>query len=141
MSFLFRRTSTVPSHRGLSPPSPIFLTATHSANNSLALTRYITHWDLTYLEGTIRTMVASTKYQGALSISFTKTYTRLIVRANDSKWLDKLNPLKKDSTAAAQEGEDLSAKKPEVVKAVWPYVNVAPGKVRRECKVQTEREW
>ena len=98
-------------------------------------------------------MVASTKYQGLLNVSFPVAHGKLIVRtgasdANSSapassatNWLAKLNPLNKDSSAAAQKGEDPSARKYNAVNVVWPYANVAPGEEGRVCKVQSEREW
>ncbi|KAI1618158.1 hypothetical protein EDD37DRAFT_606107 [Exophiala viscosa] len=75
-------------------------------NKSFTLHRQVTNLPGQILEGMVRTLVASTKYRGKLTVSFPVQYTDVIVSRQGGNWFT--NMLRLSPT-----------KKYEVVEAVW----------------------
>ena len=102
------------------------------------LERKVVNWDTEYLEGQIRSLAASTNYQGDLSITFPVTYSKVVVSVgNDPKsfMADIYKLIEKAVTATTRYG---------MVQSIWPYATSAPDSVdngERVCAVQNERAW
>jgi len=90
------------------------------------LERTVTNWDTSYLEGRLLSLISSTGYRGLVAITFPLTHSRVVVHSPD-----KVNRFFSDVTKM----------KYEVVKAIWPYANVARGEMGRRCAVQEEDAW
>lgn len=98
-------------------------------SKSFTLERQVFNWDTEYLEGQIRNIVASTKYRGTLSVTFTIQYAKVVVmKTTTMAWIQSLVRLGKD-------------RKYEAVQSIWPYADLAPGSNGRRCAVQTEQDW
>lgn len=105
------------------------------------------NWDTAILTAQIHSLVASTKFRGALSVTFPVTYSTVIVHAgalpnHKSKgfWVEEIN--KKISAPSSSEAViDSSTKTYPSVQSIWPYASAAPGEKGRKCVVQTEQEW
>jgi hypothetical protein len=95
------------------------------------LERVVTNWDTSYLEGRIRSLVASLDYQGLVEIRFPITHNTVVVHSPN-----KVNQL---FTKIAQLLS--GTKKYAVIKAVWPYASVPPGAADRKFAVQSEEAW
>jgi hypothetical protein len=107
--------------------------ASPATNKSFIIERSVANWDTDYIEGQIRSLIASVRYTATLEISFPSTFTRVVVRPaapSSSKWLGWLPKL---------EAANNFPSKP--VQAIWPYANKPPGKTARTCASQTEQEW
>ncbi|KAF2666594.1 hypothetical protein BT63DRAFT_481091 [Microthyrium microscopicum] len=84
---------------------------------SFTLTKTVTNWNTTYLEGQIRNLIASTGYKGDLSITFPVTHSKLVVESVPARpWYQAL-------AAVFQPNQ---TRRFEVMTAVWPYAALAP---------------
>ncbi|MCJ1453676.1 hypothetical protein MMC28_004024 [Mycoblastus sanguinarius] len=115
--------------------------ADDAESKSFVLERKVTNWDTEYLEGQIRTMIASTKYQGKLTVTFPIAHSKVVIRTGTasisekaSSWIGKLSP-KKDS--AFKE----STRQYAVAQSLWPYANIPAGGQGRQYAAQSEQEW
>lgn len=102
-----------------------------SAIKQFVLERTVTNWDTSYLEGRLLSLISSTDYRGSVKITFPLTHSRVVIHSPD-----KVNRFF-SNVAKVFTG----TKKYEVVKAVWPYANVARGEAGRRCAVQEEDAW
>ncbi|KAJ3563552.1 hypothetical protein NPX13_g8157 [Xylaria arbuscula] len=95
------------------------------------LERVVANLDHNWLEGQIRSMIASINYNGNVSVQFPVTHARATVQNPD-----KVNKFFTSVTTL------FSGKaKYEVVKAVWPFANARNGEHGRKCIVQSEKVW
>jgi hypothetical protein len=100
------------------------------------LTRQLSNWNTSYIEGQIRSLIASTGYNKHITITFPVKYSKIVVyppRSNsfNSFFTTLVSPL-------------LDKKRYEVVRAVWPYASLPPGpaaNTNRVPVVQTEEMW
>ncbi|KAI1503074.1 hypothetical protein F5X99DRAFT_376686 [Biscogniauxia marginata] len=98
---------------------------------SFTLERVVANLDTNWLEGQIRSLVATTDYKGIVNVQFPVTHSKVVVQNPD-----KVNKFFTSVTAL------FSGKaKYEVVKAVWPFANAKNGEQDRSCVVQSERTW
>ena len=114
---------------------------------SFVLERKITNWDTAYLTAQIHSLVASTKFQGDLSVTFPLTYSTVIVYAgvlpthkSKGTWVEKVNKSILGSSSSEAVVYSPSKICPSV-QSIWPYASAAPGEKGRECVVQSEQEW
>uniref|UniRef100_A0A093VE54 Myosin-11 n=1 Tax=Talaromyces marneffei PM1 TaxID=1077442 RepID=A0A093VE54_TALMA len=107
-----------------------------SAVKSFTLTRQLSNWNTSYIEGQIRSLIASTGYNKPITVTFPVKYSKVVVhppRSNsfNSFFTTLVSPL-------------LDKKRYEVVRAVWPYASLPPGpttNTNRVPVVQTEEMW
>lgn len=94
-----------------------YLREHHLKCTSFALTKQVTNWNTDYLEGQIRSLVASTGYKGRLSIEFPVTHSSLVVQAptNSKAWYE----------AIADVFKAKNSRRYEVIAAVWPFAALA----------------
>lgn len=98
---------------------------------SFLLERVVANLDVEWLEGQLRSMVASLGYKGAVDVKFLVTHSRVLVQSPD-----KVNQFFTTVTSL------FSGKtKYEVIKAVWPYATTRNGEPGRKCIVQSEETW
>ncbi|KAI1814687.1 hypothetical protein GGS20DRAFT_576701 [Poronia punctata] len=98
---------------------------------SFTMERVVANLDHGWLEGQIRSLVASIEYKGAVAVSFPVTHARVTVQNPD-----KVNKFFTSVTKL------FSGKaKYEVVKSVWPFANARNGEQGRKCIVQNEKTW
>lgn len=98
---------------------------------SFALQRVVANLDAPWIEGRLRSLVASTGYKGAVSVTFPVTHARVVVQSPDrvNKFVTSVTTL-------------FSGKhKYEVVYAVWPFATTRNGDEGRACVVQSEAAW
>lgn len=101
---------------------------------AFVLERVVVHLDTAWLEGQLRSLVASMGYKGDVSVTFPVTHARVVVHSPDrvNKFFTGLTTL-------------FSGRRTyEVVKAVWPFASCgrddgAAG--QRRCAVQSEEQW
>ncbi|KAJ4243566.1 hypothetical protein NW762_014758 [Fusarium torreyae] len=95
------------------------------------LDRVVANLDTTWLEGQLRSLIASLNYRGVVDVSFVVTHSRVVVQNPD-----KVNQFFTSVTSL------FSGKhKYEVVKAVWPFATTKNGESGRRCVVQSEETW
>jgi hypothetical protein len=98
---------------------------------SFALDRVVANLDTTWIEGQLRSLIASTDYKGVVNIFFPVTHARVMVQSPD-----KVNKFFTSVTTL------FSGKhKYEVVQAVWPFATARSGEPGRRCIVQSEEVW
>ncbi|KAK3318391.1 hypothetical protein B0H66DRAFT_557084 [Apodospora peruviana] len=98
---------------------------------SFMLERVVANLDVNWLEGQIRSMIASTAYKGVVTVTFPVTHAKVVVQNPDrvNKFFTSVTTL-------------FSGKnKYEVVKAVWPFATHKSGEPGRRCVVQSEETW
>lgn len=100
-------------------------------NKSFVLERVVANMDTNWLEGQIRSLVATTQYKGVVTVTFPVTHSRVVVQTPDrvNKFFTSVSAL---FTGRA---------KYEVVKAVWPFATARNGEPGRRCLVQSEKTW
>ena len=98
---------------------------------SFALDRVVANLDIGWIEGQLRSLVASLKYRGAVDVTFLVTHSRVVVQSPD-----KVNPFFTTVTSLFS-----GKNKYEVVKAVWPFATSRSGEPGRRCLVQSEEVW
>ncbi|KUI68809.1 hypothetical protein VM1G_04157 [Cytospora mali] len=107
-----------------------------SSVKTFVLERTVANLDTTWLEGQIRSLVASMAYRGVVTVTFPITHARVVVQNPD-----KVNKLFTGLTALF-----MGKSTYEVVKAVWPFATCAKGEAAeaggaRRCVVQSEEQW
>lgn len=98
---------------------------------SFTLERVVANLDVNWLEGQIRSMIASIGYKGTVNVTFPVTHAKVVVQNPDrvNKFFTSVTTL-------------ITGKnKYEVVKAVWPFATHKNGEVGRRCVVQSEETW
>jgi hypothetical protein len=92
------------------------------------------NWNTEYIEGRIRSLLASVGYRGNVSISFPIANSEVIVHSAPTK-------MRLVSTLLSSVME---TKKYDVVKAYWPYATIGPdasNTAPRLFAVQSEEAW
>ncbi|KAI1827985.1 hypothetical protein F4861DRAFT_236580 [Xylaria intraflava] len=98
---------------------------------TFTLERVVANFDQNWLEGQIRSLVASINYQGMVTVQFPLTHAKVTVQNPD-----KVNKFFTSVTTL------FSGKaKYEVVKSVWPFANAKNGENNRRPAVQSEETW
>jgi hypothetical protein len=99
------------------------------------MNRQVSNWNTSYIEGQIRSLIASTGYTRNVTVKFPLKYSKIVVyppRASESFFTNLFSPL-------------LEKKRYEVIDAVWPYASMPPAAdaaaAGRACIVQTEEAW
>ncbi|KAA8641972.1 hypothetical protein EYZ11_006249 [Aspergillus tanneri] len=107
-----------------------------SPSKEFVLERAVPNWNTPLLEGLIRNLLASLKYQGRVTIEFPITQSKVVVttQPQDGSILPRLLSLVRETKRYA------------VVQSVWPYANVGTSSMerdrpRRTCVVQSEEDW
>ncbi|KAK3390512.1 hypothetical protein B0H63DRAFT_557474 [Podospora didyma] len=95
------------------------------------LERVVINMDLNWIEGQIRSMIATTSYKGEVSVSFPVTHAKVVVQ----------NPDKVNKFFTSVSTLFAGKKKYEVVKAVWPFATHKSGEPDRHCAVMSEHAW
>lgn len=98
---------------------------------SFCLERVVANMDVSWLEGQIRSMLASTEYKGLVTVSFPVTHARVVVQNPD-----RVNKFFTSVTTLFS-----GKRKYEVVQAVWPFATHKNGEPGRRCTVQSEETW
>ncbi|KAH8698495.1 hypothetical protein BGW36DRAFT_317990 [Talaromyces proteolyticus] len=106
-----------------------------STLKSFTLTRQLSNWNASYIEGQIRSLIAATGYEKRVTISFPVKYAKVVVyppKSSQSFFKTLVSPF-------------LEKKRFEVVRAVWPYASLPPvadaAAAGRKCVVQSEEMW
>ncbi|KAI0103625.1 hypothetical protein GGR51DRAFT_246897 [Nemania sp. FL0031] len=102
-----------------------------SSVKTFTLERVVANLDHNWIEGQIRSLVATTNYKGLVTVQFPVTHARVTIQNPD-----KVNKFF-TSVATLFTGKA----KYEVVKAVWPFANAKNGDRGRKCIVQSEKTW
>ena len=99
---------------------------------SFALERVVANLDILWIEGQLRSLIASSlSYKGAVDVVFTTTHAKVVIQNPD-----KVNGFFTSVTTLFS-----GKNKFEVVKAVWPFATTKGGQPGRKCIVQTEETW
>lgn len=98
---------------------------------SFALERVVANLDVEWVEGQLRSLVASLSYKGVVDVKFVVTHNRVLVQSPD-----KVNQFFTTVTSLFS-----GKNKYEVVKAVWPFASTRNGEPGRKCLVQSEEVW
>ncbi|KAH8736644.1 hypothetical protein BGZ61DRAFT_338587 [Ilyonectria robusta] len=102
-----------------------------SAVKLFALDRVVANLDTEWMEGQLRSLVASLNYRGVVDVTFVVTHSRVVVQNPD-----KLNTFFTNLTSLFS-----GKNKFEVIKAVWPFATTKNGEPGRRCVVQSEDIW
>ncbi|KAK2824776.1 hypothetical protein FQN49_007489, partial [Arthroderma sp. PD_2] len=99
------------------------------------LTRDVINWNTQILEGRLRTLIASLRYQGRVTITFPSTHSRIVIpgpKTNNSFYTQIISLFK-------------DPKRYDMVRSIWPYANMAGSETsedpRRVCAVESENDW
>ncbi|KAI0144303.1 hypothetical protein GGR57DRAFT_482746 [Xylariaceae sp. FL1272] len=106
-------------------------TKDQSSVKTFTLERVVANLDTNWLEGQIRSLIASLSYKGSVTVSFPVTHARVTVQ----------NPDKVNKFFTSVTTLFTGKAKYEVVKAVWPFANAKNGESGRKCIVQSENTW
>ncbi|KAI0120382.1 hypothetical protein F4776DRAFT_251771 [Hypoxylon sp. NC0597] len=98
---------------------------------TFTLERVVANLDTNWLEGQIRSLVASTDYKGQVTVQFPVTHCKVVIQ----------NPSKHNKFFSSVTALFSSKSKYEVVKAVWPFATARNGEHDRRCVVQSEKTW
>ncbi|KAM4064769.1 hypothetical protein HRG_004876 [Hirsutella rhossiliensis] len=98
---------------------------------SFALDRVVANLDVSWIEGQLRSLVASAKYRGNVDVKFLVAHSRVLVQSPD-----RFNPFVTSVTTLFS-----GRNKYEVVKAVWPFATLKNGEQGRRCVIQSEDIW
>ena len=98
---------------------------------TFVLERVVANLDVNWLEGQIRSMVASMNYKGHVAVSFHVTHAQVIVQ----------NPDRVNKFFTTVTSLFTGKNRYEVVKAVWPFASHRNGEPERKCLVQSEEAW
>lgn len=102
-----------------------------STIKSFALERVVANLDTDWIEGQLRSLVASLSYRGVVDVTFVVTHSRVVVH----------NPDKVNQFFTTVTGLFAGKNRFEVVKAVWPFATTKNGEPARRCVVQSEDVW
>ncbi|KAJ6444206.1 cation diffusion facilitator 1 [Purpureocillium lavendulum] len=95
------------------------------------LDRVVANLDVAWLEGQLRSLVATLKYRGTVDVTFLVTHSRVLIQNPD-----KVNQFF-TTVASLFSGKN----RYEVVRAVWPFATTKNGEPGRKCIVQSEDVW
>ncbi|KAH8681288.1 hypothetical protein BX600DRAFT_505001 [Xylariales sp. PMI_506] len=95
------------------------------------LERVVANLDTNWLEGQLRSLVATTEYKGVVNVTFPVTHSRVIIQ----------NPDKVNKFFTSVSTLFMGKSKYEIVKAVWPFATSKNGDPSRKCLVQSEKTW
>ncbi|KAI1393978.1 uncharacterized protein F4822DRAFT_32861 [Hypoxylon trugodes] len=98
---------------------------------TFTLERVVANLDTNWIDGQIRSLVASTDYKGQVTVQFPITHAKVVVQ----------NPDKHNKFLSSVAALFSSKSKYEVVKAVWPFATGRNGEEGRRCVVQSEKTW
>ncbi|OTA69519.1 hypothetical protein K449DRAFT_384463 [Hypoxylon sp. EC38] len=98
---------------------------------TFTLERVVANLDTNWIEGQIRSLVASTDYKGQVTVQFPVTHAKVVIQ----------NPDKHNKFFTSVTALFSSKSKYEVVKAVWPFATGRNGEHGRRCVVQSEKTW
>lgn len=98
---------------------------------TFSLDRVVANLDTSWIEGQLRSLIASLNYRGVVDVTFIVTHSRVMVQ----------NPDKVNQFFTSVSSLFLGKKKYEVVKAVWPFATTQNGEPGRRCVVQSEEVW
>ncbi len=95
------------------------------------LERQVANMDVNWLEGQIRSLIASMAYKGAVTVEFPVTHARVVVQNPDrvNKFFTSVTTLFTGKSTY------------EVIKAVWPFATHKSGDPARKYAVQGEETW
>jgi hypothetical protein len=98
---------------------------------TFALDRVVANLDMGWIEGQLRSLIASLKYRGVVDVTFLVTHSRVLVQNPD-----KVNQFFTNVTSLFS-----GKNKYEAIKAVWPFATTKNGEPGRRCIVQSEEVW
>ncbi|KAF7559468.1 hypothetical protein G7046_g4708 [Stylonectria norvegica] len=102
-----------------------------SSVKSFVLDRVVANLDTDWIEGQLRSLVASLKYGGTVDVTFVVSHSRVVVH----------NPDKVNQFITSVTSLFSGKNKYEVIKAVWPFATTKNGEPGRLCVVQSEEVW
>ncbi|KAF7548300.1 hypothetical protein G7Z17_g7157 [Cylindrodendrum hubeiense] len=102
-----------------------------SAVKLFSLDRVVANLDTEWIEGQVRSLVASLNYRGVVDVTFVVTHSRVVVQ----------NPDKVNQFFTSVSSLFTGKNKFEVIKAVWPFATTKNGEPGRRCVVQSEEIW
>ncbi|KHN97847.1 uncharacterized protein MAM_04236 [Metarhizium album ARSEF 1941] len=98
---------------------------------TFSLDRVVANLDVNWIEGQLRSLIATLKYRGAVDVTFLVTHSRVLVQSPD-----RVNQFFTNVTSLFS-----GKNKYEVIKSVWPFATTKNGEPGRRCIVQSEKEW
>ncbi|EFY84833.1 hypothetical protein MAC_09119 [Metarhizium acridum CQMa 102] len=98
---------------------------------TFSLDRVIANLDVGWIEGQLRSLIATLKYRGAVDVTFLVTHSRVLVQNPD-----RVNQFFTNVTSLFS-----GKNKYEVIKSVWPFATTKNGEPGRRCIVQSEEVW
>ncbi|TQV96648.1 hypothetical protein V2A60_002966 [Cordyceps javanica] len=98
---------------------------------TFTLERVVANLDVGWIDGQMRSLIASLKYKGNVDVTFVVTHSKITVQ----------NPDKVNQFFTSVTSLFAGKNKYEVVKSVWPFASSRPGEPGRRCAVQTEETW
>ncbi len=98
---------------------------------SFTLERVVANLDVGWIDGQLRSLLASLKYKGNVDVTFVVTHSKIVVQ----------NPDKVNQFFTSDTSLFAGKNKYEVVKSVWPFASSRTGEPGRVCAVQTEETW
>ncbi|KAI1447596.1 hypothetical protein F5Y02DRAFT_415593 [Annulohypoxylon stygium] len=98
---------------------------------SFTLERVVANLDTNWIEGQIRSLIATTDYKGQVTVQFPVTHSKVVIH----------NPDKHNKFLTSVTSLFTSKSKYEVIKAVWPFATGRNGEHGRRCVVQNEKTW
>lgn len=98
---------------------------------SFTLNRVVANLDTPWIEGQLRSLIASTGYKGVVTVTFPVTHARVVIQTPD-----RVNRFFTSVTTLFS-----GKNKYEVVQAVWPFATSRNGTDGRRCIVQSEATW
>ncbi|KAI0200030.1 hypothetical protein F4808DRAFT_174942 [Astrocystis sublimbata] len=102
-----------------------------SSVKTFTLERVVANFDHHWIEGQIRSFIASTNYKGSVAVDFPVTHAKVTIQ----------NPDKVNKFFTSVSTLFTGKSKYEVVQAVWPFANAKNGEHNRQCVVQSEKTW
>lgn len=102
-----------------------------SSVKTFTLERVVSNLDTGWLEGQLRSLVATTGYKGVVNVQFPVTHAKVVVQ----------NPDKVNKFFTSVSALFTWKSRYEVAKSVWPFADRKSGEPGRECLVQTEKTW
>lgn len=99
--------------------------------NRFTIERIVSNWDTPYIEGRLRSLIASAGYRGQVEITFPMTHCKVIIHSPD-----KVNRFFTNMTNLFT-----GTKRYAPVKVVWPYASAPPDSGDRTFAVQSEERW
>lgn len=98
---------------------------------TFVMERVVANLDVAWLEGQLRSLIATTKYKGSVDVTFLVTHSKVQVQNPD-----KVNQFFTSVTSLFS-----GKNRYEVVKVVWPFASTKSGEPNRKCVVQSEEVW